>query len=394
MAKQKCGTCRFFQEAGLAGSGWCHHPERKTSNGVMIMVRRNELACRNEWQRSLWAPRDGEPGDEPTFQRAPTMGPVAPATADHLRALLATDHGMTPEAEGEDVLLSEARIVSDAPTEPEPVLASARAKPLASSAPAFDARSAVFRAREAYRERNRAKSMQERQSIRAQSVSSESRSRGTFVGAVAADQPEARLSQSGMAAEHHPIMPAPVVHALPDEDSEREQARAAERSEPFEVRPEHIERDRDRLPANRSTRAAAADEQPVPRPGGSELDVCPAEPAKPEPGDEAAVAHPRGVEEAPLPAWFRTDLPRVCRACRDFRPSADGQRGWCANDWAFTHSRLVHADDLAPCQSAIGDWWVPVDDVWLVAADVSSHGRPTPLLDRLLGDESRKRKRS
>ena len=95
-----------------------------------------------------------------------------------------------------------------------------------------------------------------------------------------------------------------------------------------------------------------------------------------------------------LPDWYRTELPRICRTCRDYRPSADGQRGWCANTWAFTHRRLVLEDDPAPCQSAIGDWWLAVDDVWLVAADVSSHGRATPLLDRLAAKAEQQRRRS
>jgi hypothetical protein len=114
------------------------------------------------------------------------------------------------------------------------------------------------------------------------------------------------------------------------------------------------------------------------------------------PGEPILVApqlQDKGEEES-LPGWFRTDLPRLCRSCRDYRPSADGQRGWCANSWAFTHRRLVHEDDAAPCQSAIGDWWLPVDDVWLVAADVSSHGRATPLLDRLAGKSDPQRRRS
>ena len=102
-----------------------------------------------------------------------------------------------------------------------------------------------------------------------------------------------------------------------------------------------------------------------------------------------------GLEEREaLPEWYRADLPRICRTCRDYRPSAEGQRGWCANAWAFTHRRLVLEDDPAPCQSAIGDWWLPVDDVWLVAADVSSHGRTTPLLDRLTAKAEQQRRRS
>jgi hypothetical protein len=105
-------------------------------------------------------------------------------------------------------------------------------------------------------------------------------------------------------------------------------------------------------------------------------------------------SHVELLRNEELPDWYRADLPRICRTCRDYRPSAEGQRGWCANSWAFTHRRLVLEDDPAPCQSAIGDWWLPVDDVWLVAADVSSHGRATPLLDRLTGKADRQRRRS
>jgi hypothetical protein len=124
-------------------------------------------------------------------------------------------------------------------------------------------------------------------------------------------------------------------------------------------------------------------------------DVCaPDTPPAPEPLSEPDQPEEQDAEDFHIPEWFRADLPRMCRACRDYRPSTDGQRGWCANTWAFTHRRLVQGDDIAPCHSAIGDWWVPVDDVWLVAADVSAHGRATPLLDRLVGQDSAHRRRS
>ncbi|HEX2281718.1 MAG TPA: hypothetical protein VHG52_08145, partial [Thermomicrobiales bacterium] len=108
----------------------------------------------------------------------------------------------------------------------------------------------------------------------------------------------------------------------------------------------------------------------------------------------SAIRLAEGTESEALPDWYRVDLPRICRTCRDYRPSTDGQRGWCANSWAFTHRRVVLEDDPAPCQSAIGDWWLPVDDIWLVAADVASHGRPTPLLDRLTAKAEEQRRRS
>ncbi|MGH2535675.1 MAG: hypothetical protein ACRDJW_25765 [Thermomicrobiales bacterium] len=74
------------------------------------------------------------------------------------------------------------------------------------------------------------------------------------------------------------------------------------------------------------------------------------------------------------------DVPRMCRTCRDFRPADSGERGWCNNNWAFSHRRMVDADEL-PCESSLGCWWLPHDDVWLSTADAAAHGEPTPLVD-------------
>ena len=121
------------------------------------MVRRNELACRDEWSRSLWQPRDGQQsnGDMP-FQR-PVSGPLPPALAENLHSVLNGDNALAAAPQGEDVLLSEARIVSEGnePWEPQQ-------RPFPTGH--FDPRTAIFRAREAYRERVRSKAAAERQS--------------------------------------------------------------------------------------------------------------------------------------------------------------------------------------------------------------------------------------
>lgn len=74
---------------------------------------------------------------------------------------------------------------------------------------------------------------------------------------------------------------------------------------------------------------------------------------------------------------------RCCATCRDFRPLDDGEQGWCANPYAFAERRMVKSDQLA-CHSSLGTWWLPHDDLWLERADVTHHGRPTPLIDNLL----------
>ena len=57
VVKRKCGTCRFFQDAQIACSGWCTHPDRGDIHDL-VLVRRAELACRNSWDRDLWEPGD------------------------------------------------------------------------------------------------------------------------------------------------------------------------------------------------------------------------------------------------------------------------------------------------------------------------------------------------
>ena len=396
VAKQKCGSCQFFQEAGLAGSGWCHHPQRKVSSGVLIMVRRNELACRDEWSRSLWQPVAGPNANGAMpFQRPPSAGPLAPTQPENLRPLLGQDAASFQGSEGEDVLLSEARIVSEAhkPWEPDE-----RPFPTAN----FDPRTAIFRAREAYRERARAKAVANRQAGAAEAASTEQPQRRVVPWepnelVTGVNEPDARENEMGFA-----------THGTPDR---------VPGVEPFLANPtgnDHSERDNEFLASGE-----LLEQQPE---GPNQTEVVGSnvdEPALEKSSFTLPVVAPPGVvmaaenrpddttranglpiepeeepEREPLPSWFRTDLPRLCRSCRDYRPAADGQRGWCANAWAFTHRRLVHEDDVAPCQSAIGDWWTPVDDVWLVAADVSSHGRATPLFDRLTGKLDSQRRRS
>jgi len=82
LATHRCGTCFFFQEAGFAGNGWCLHADRAKSADVRTLVRRNELACRNDWGQSLWT------------------DPRAAAETGAARKLI-TAHAERPATEGE-----------------------------------------------------------------------------------------------------------------------------------------------------------------------------------------------------------------------------------------------------------------------------------------------------
>jgi hypothetical protein len=158
----------------------------------------------------------------------------------------------------------------------------------------------------------------------------------------------------------------------------------------------------DRLPAGAAP-AAPANQLPAVadvarfgfRPSTERADW--ARPLEPEPAaiavtaDAAAPAADAGdggremtLEDLAIGPALAPGLPRVCRTCRDFRPAEAGGRGWCANRWAFSHRRMVDAEDPAPCTTLFGSWWLPVDEVWSTAYDISSHGQSTPLLDTWL----------
>jgi hypothetical protein len=80
---------------------------------------------------------------------------------------------------------------------------------------------------------------------------------------------------------------------------------------------------------------------------------------------------------------FAPEVPRICRTCRDFRISEAGDRGWCTNQWAFQHRRMVDADFLS-CRSTTGTWWLAHDRYWQQDTDITRHAQETPLVDRLI----------
>jgi hypothetical protein len=348
------------------------------------MVRRNELACRDGWDRNLWEAVGQEPQEtadlpvrvSPTPRQDP---PMMPRRASENRA----------SAEGEDVLLSEARIVSDGPGSWEPPV---RTFP----AGGFDPRTAIFRAREAYRERARAKASAVRQATATEPLMTTGDPLSKLGTADNSIRLESDVELSAVERIDAAIGPEVETRTVVREPVSHEILSARASGNRLGPRPK-TEADQGRgalsVVAEASEAAGFESGWSLERHDPSHAPVDPEiEPFAEFPGVQMQrdVVPIRGD----LPQWFRSDLPRVCRSCRDYRPSADGRRGWCANAWAFTHSRLVNADEGTPCLSAIGDWWIPADDVWLVAADVSAHGRATPLLDRLVAEETGKRRRS
>jgi hypothetical protein len=456
LTKRVCETCRFFQEAGFAKNGWCNHPQRKESSDVKIVVRRNDLPCRNGWAQDFWTP-PAEEGDEADIVLHDTVSarPVKPASVEELTFLVNAqrDKSHAPESpppSGMPVDVVVGEVPSTKPTnERQPLLAQ-------------DPRTAILRAREQYRARMNAELRQHDPARYFSGVASAGASASapptpSVIAAHSDVKPASSSAPRGQRREEVPPVQLseisrdfPTITTFPEDEVKFSSIpeRVAGISLPRPTTParaplkapagmDHAETDESPpTPSSTETRAepirprlATDAARPVDqvahdalRPGteiavldassrGSrtrpdQLDWRRSEPATPvagsdvtaeaweEPVSATAPAPPMsaGIEAPAIDDHFEDvnpaieiapDVPRMCRTCRDFRPADSGERGWCTNKWAFTHRRMVDADEL-PCETSIGCWWLPHDDHWLVTADVSAHGQPTPLVDHWL----------
>lgn len=497
----------------MAGSGWCHHPLRKTTSELLIMVRRNELACRDQWSHSLWEEGVWQPTAAPFAPvdvEDPSVAgrPLLPATEHDIAALLRAERAERPLTPSvlpqEDVVLGEARLVTDR-TPPW-----RRDEPVEEPRRDYDPRTAIKRAREAYRERMRAQEAERAALAEAaplaidrhddladpsslgadetnpldgavpgddapdvdpvaparvepeRAIQAETETDPVSVSrvaddaaidssldedaAIAADEVEDREADWWATVEDEPnapfaewaepepeeawttAEPEPVVGVAMEDTPARGTSMAgwfreasappaagAVASSPWSVASATAtapidDRLGDEPDAWRGdagwTEVEDAGGAPVSwwdgEPGSeaqptdelaseydeAEIDVAPDEVL----GVEHTGARDAAVESPParpviqlLPVGaVAPGVPRICRTCRDYRPAEGGDRGWCANEWAFTARQMVHPDDPAPCESSAGSWWLPTDDLCLADADVSTHGQPTPHLDRWL----------
>ena len=568
--KRKCGTCRFFQEGNLAGSGWCHHPQRKTTSDLMIMVRSNELACRNQWADDLWQATSGD-GQE-VVSNGSAVAPYSvqrmpPATERDIAAVVQANSDAETSGTGaadipEDVVLSEGGLRIDVDLhsgdEIERTPASREQTP----------RTAIIRAHESARERRRIQDERSHgpavsgyqspaaaESTRPVSHVGNGSDPNDDRGSLEAPRrpvdpstaaPEERFDtiperkeafdlplrfnhppvmESEKNDEQHDALSPTEVEALvgyPKSAARDGESRAPvvadndgarrtgigghDLSSANERGKTHVQRaaprvdlvresslfrgavspkpDRERIsvsPPNGSNETARTSPQdlnhgnlpdhrrgarsqeftddllhePDDSPTGPEddlsfdmvsdgegrgqeddherpdyhaVDAADVEPlARTVNGDgvddtmlDAAMLTGSGDEDtvagippsddgyrdmddfddttsletvstahleaepAQVAVSLAPELPRQCRTCRDFRPAEGGERGWCANEWAFTHRRMVSGTDQMPCATTLGSWWLPVDQVWAAKADVSAHGQPTPLMDALL----------
>jgi hypothetical protein len=396
LAKHVCGSCRFFEAARDGKNGWCTHPDRQESTSIRLLVRAAELRCRNDWGQDLW---------EAQVESDTVLGVVMNDSASPRPPR--TDQVVNPPVERTPI---EPSIPPDLTSMPLTPVArqSTELEPdeQARTVSANLDRELVRRARATFRERQQNKGYSLSQPAKVESeplvISNQyippsrdpegQTNRGVTnsvfefpeagnedkfdaVPKVDAQQPlpesprpTSRPSRQRVRSEFDmPGLDAPIEVEQASSDYHEPElepvARSAERWPDLDdIADSVLEREERDAEAFIDNRDDAVDED--------EWESW--EPAR---GVERASAEPQGV-------W--ASIPRCCRTCRDFRPAGNGERGWCNNQWAFKHRRMVDADDR-PCETSIGHWWLPGDEAWQGDYDVSAFGQPTPLMDRWFG---------
>jgi hypothetical protein len=473
LKKRVCENCRFFQEAGFAKNGWCNNPLRKETSDVRLVVRRNELACRNGWAQDLWVLRTDDEAADIVLHDTIAVRPMPPASVEELTVLVNTQRDKSATPEPPPMIPPVDVVVGETPSTKPPAERQALL--------AQDPRTAILKARERHRAR-----MAAQQRLGDQPPLLDDRVVGHFevtgsnasVSPVRPERPSPSFTQRGPRAPEVPPVQIsevprtfPTITSFPEDELRfssvpepvegfllpRSELKSRSRADivPIAAVGEHqdepevpmssattfenpsdalteasasplLEHDRSQeefdsqaeelLPidvAEETTIHSGRSDRRRFELGGrrrKERPILVEEPAQVEfrsdqwideldvpllPDDVVADINPE-IEIAP-------DVPRMCRTCRDFRPADSGERGWCTNRWAFSHRRMVDADEL-PCETSIGCWWLPHDDVWMVTADVSAHSQPTPLVDHWLAHkvglattdngEQRRRRRS
>ena len=441
-----CGTCRHFEEGGFAASGRCNHPKRQAIR-MMVLVRKNELACREDWDGGLWEPLVST--DPIPFSKAPRL--VAEVTPrDHLGEQYTdrvTSVGVAPAmrsvpepgrvlARGDEHRTENSQAQQPVPRPNPPMERPAAMNPLqettsslrrdlwtgpestaarderlsSSRPPVRDEQASTPRPGErpeparnpaprSVEPSNRVIPQTSRPSPLRQEDDSLSRSWGA-PSSYPEDRIRSVIPRASTSVPRQVEAPnRPVV--APRRSESQPPAEANINTPP--TRSRSIDPSLPQLRDNRSRpydvpgaesgpkRSDAADQSlPEGRSGWTEPFATAGRPANgpthpPAQAPVESTQSPRSknapVKSSPSPKL--ATIPQCCGTCRDFRPAEGGERGWCNNQFAFDHRRMVQRTELA-CRSTIGVWWIPSDDWWQQQADISHHGRPTPVVDELL----------
>lgn len=375
MVKKKCGTCRFFQDAEIACSGWCTHPDRGDLQDL-VLVRRAELACRNSWDQDLWEVAEARP------QRTPVRGaeervppprhlgvpdnPTDRVTSiDIARPVGTPEHSQMPPAVagGQESRSPVARDQTDQTTNRQAPVAGARR-----------ARADVSSLEPSFHRALRVKSDAVEPGDRGEA----DRQASQIVVGSSRKQPEPPAPKAFQKATQESTQPEPVQETAPLPVDEVNDVIESALSLPPSTHNTGLTEER-----KRAARTRPREIDPIVHVDGLTLEAAA---TRPEFADTVVAPQPAARSVSPIDETpWTAAIPRCCDTCREFQRDPSGQTGYCGSPYAFSRRTMVKSDQLA-CRSSIGVWWLPSDDIWLDRADVSHHTRPTPYLDAVLAD--------
>jgi hypothetical protein len=404
LVKHVCGSCRFFDEAREGKQGWCTHPERRESSSVRILVRAAELRCRDDWGHDKWEARttSDQVLDVVMNDSATPRPPL-------------TDRRIFPSIELPRTDPVEPAALSTAPLMPVIETPQERDETEPARHVSADLNRELLRQAHAHarqRQQNKGYSIDQRRPAEPEPLVISNQyipPSGATQTPVSKGLTNSVFEFGGRGGSDESF------DAIPDIDNNRDLAHARLAVAPKKDRPRPKIADEQSLslPAedndwhfdavNDAERRPAATYAAEAWPASDDFAVADIEVPYRESGDDG---YEIPVDEGYLPRrnesqpdnWdvarhaakhpeahrLWADIARCCMTCRDFRPAGNGERGWCTNQWAFKHRRMVDADDR-PCETSIGHWWIPGDEAWQGEFDVSALGQPTPLMDKWVG---------
>ena len=374
MIQRKCGTCRYFEESGIAASGWCKHPDRQDLQH-MVLVRKTELACRNGWDDDLWEPAEAKDVDsstpsalKSTWIRYESDEPGEPwnekgsnpasGVGDRSHNSVREQVGPVPERHTGRNGVSHGE--QDERSYEVAWSSSFQPSPAWNDIDASD---------EVQQETFSTRGL--RQTARRRDSRDGERAPGESALETMAPPSFERLNAgepaSANGAEPHGTFGVIQGASSRDEPSTDRPSGPVQQSgvtEQFQLEPDEIR-------AEGQDAAVATDV---------------AEPGRDDRGNDFAVVDP---DESSIVRVISLNVPEsvranaTCRNCRDFIPEKKGRGGWCSNPFAFEQRQHVEGDSLA-CQSTYGNWWSPADDWWMERADITHHSAPTPYVNAMI----------
>lgn len=381
MSTKKCGTCLYFEDAGMASSGWCRHPNRVDIQNL-VLVRKSELACRNSWDQDLW--KDGSLVGANGIPK-PLYQHEHRASNDDSRSTIAVDSPVETQAFSSKI--DQVYKIDLVPVRKNDDQANENANhstfPESKKSNHFSRKPRfVTYSHEA-----------QPQAQEPSPVALETSPEFSPDSAVANDREEDNRHDAESVNTSQPNSKKTYDWTGGNSSRPRDEVRPADNAQQTEPLPQTTFRSHsyrsistgsnDLMAPFVTLESKNSKFQPVPRPVQPIADDQISSPEQLTIDTKKAVDPPPDSIDPIYQNELLDGVAKCCGTCLDFIPSGDGTTGTCTNAYAFSAHRMVKSDELA-CRTSIGVWWLPNNDIVHDKARIGRHTRPTPYFDSYL----------